>query len=121
VYNPLAGGLLAGKYTAPDVSQKGTRFDKNALYQKRYWTAPFFERVEAYREVAKTEGLSIVDLAYAFLAGHARVDSILVGPGSVEHLDVAIDACAKVISTEGRRRIDELHAEFQGTNASYAR
>jgi aryl-alcohol dehydrogenase-like predicted oxidoreductase len=121
VYNPLAGGLLAGKFSSPEESQKGTRFDKNSLYQKRYWTAPFFERVEAFREVAKSESLSIVDLAYAFLAGHAGVDSILVGPGSVEHLDAAIDACAKVISPEGRRRIDELHVEFQGTNASYAR
>ncbi len=121
VYNPLAAGLLAGKFNSPETSQKGTRFDKNALYQKRYWTAPFFERVEAYREVAKSEGLSIVDLAYAFLSGHPGVDSILVGPGSVEHLDAAIDACAKVISAEGRRRIDELHVTFQGTNASYAR
>ena len=121
VYNPLAGGLLAGKFSSPDVPQKGTRFDKNALYQKRYWTAPFFARVEAYADVAKSEGMSLVDLAYAFLAGHPHVDSILVGPGSVEHLDAAIDACAKVISPEGRRRIDELHVEFQGTNASYAR
>jgi aryl-alcohol dehydrogenase-like predicted oxidoreductase len=121
IYNPLAGGLLAGKFVSTDASQKGTRFDKNALYQKRYWTASFFERVEAYREVAKSEGMSLVDLAYAFLSGHPRVDSILVGPGSVEHLDAAIDACAKVISPEGRRRIDEMHMEFQGTNASYAR
>lgn len=121
VYNPLAGGLLAGKFVSPEVSQKGTRFEKNALYQKRYWTAPFFARVEAYGDVAKTEGMSLVDLAYAFLAGHPHVDSILVGPGSVEHLDAAIDGCAKVISPEGRRRIDELHVEFQGTNASYAR
>ncbi|HMY20260.1 MAG TPA: aldo/keto reductase, partial [Polyangium sp.] len=121
VYNPLAGGLLAGKFDSPEVSQKGTRFEKNALYQKRYWTAPFFARVEAYADVAKSEGLSLVDLAYAFLAGHPNVDSILVGPGTVEHLDAAIDACAKVISPEGRRRIDELHVEFQGTNSSYAR
>jgi aryl-alcohol dehydrogenase-like predicted oxidoreductase len=121
VYNPLAGGLLAGKFESPDVSQKGTRFDKNALYQKRYWTAPFFARVEAYGDVAKTENMSLVDLAYAFLAAHPQVDSILVGPGSVAHLDAAIDACAKTISPEGRKKIEELHVEFQGTNASYAR
>lgn len=121
VYNPLAGGLLAGKFSSPEVSQKGTRFEKNALYQKRYWTTSFFARVEAYAEVAKSEGLSLVDLSYAFLTGHPHVDSILVGPGSVEHLDAAIDACAKVISPEARRRIDELHVEFQGTNSSYAR
>lgn len=121
VYNPLAGGLLAGKFDSLEGPQKGTRFDKNALYQKRYWTAPFFARVEAYGEIAKAEGLSLVDLAYAYLAIHPHVDSILVGPGSVAHLDAAIDACAKKISPEGRKRIEELHVEFQGTNASYAR
>lgn len=121
VYNPLAGGLLAGKFSSLEESQKGTRFEKNALYQKRYWTAPFFSRVEAYGEVARAEGMSLVDLAYAFLAGHPHVDSILVGPGSVEHLDAAFDGCAKVISPEGRARIDELHVMFQGTNSSYAR
>jgi aryl-alcohol dehydrogenase-like predicted oxidoreductase len=121
VYNPLAGGLLAGKFSSPDVSQKGSRFEKNVLYQKRYWTASFFERVKAYGEVAKSEGMSIVDLAYAFLAGTAGVDSILLGPGSVAHVDAAIEACAKAISPEGRKRIDELHVEFEGTNASYAR
>jgi aryl-alcohol dehydrogenase-like predicted oxidoreductase len=121
VYNPLAGGLLAGKFGSPDVSQKGTRFDKNALYQKRYWTAPFFARVEAYGDLAKTENMSLVDLAYAFLAAHPQVDSILVGPGSVAHLDAAIDARAKTISPEGRKKIEELQVEFQGTNASYAR
>jgi len=121
VYNPLAGGLLAGKFESPDVSQKGSRFDKNALYQKRYWTAPFFARVEAYGDVAKSENMSLVDLAYAFLAAHPQVDSILVGPGSVAHLDAAIDACVKTISPDGRKKIEELHVEFQGTNASYAR
>jgi aryl-alcohol dehydrogenase-like predicted oxidoreductase len=121
VYNPLAGGLLAGKHSSPEASQKGSRFEKNSLYQKRYWTPGFFERVEAYREVATSEGMSIVDLAYAFLAGTVGVDSILVGPGTTEHLDAAIDACGKVISPEGRRRIEELHVTFAETNASYAR
>jgi aryl-alcohol dehydrogenase-like predicted oxidoreductase len=121
VYNPLAAGLLAGKYSSPEMSQKGTRFDKNALYQKRYWTAPFFERVEAYREVATSEGMALLDFAYAFLACHSGVDSILIGPGSLDHLDAAIDGITKVISPEGLRRVDELHVEFQGTNASYAR
>ncbi len=121
VYNPLAGGLLAGKHSSPDASQKGSRFEKNSLYQKRYWTPGFFEQVESYRDIATSEGMSIVDLAYAFLAGTAGVDSILVGPGTTEHLDAAIDASGKVISPEGRRRIEELHVTFAGTNASYAR
>ncbi len=121
VYNPLAGGLLSGKHAPSAEPPKGSRFDKNALYQRRYWTDGFFELASAYREVAENEGMTLVELAYAFLAATPGVDSILVGPGTLLHLDAAIEACAKVVSPEARRRMDEIHRDFQGTDASYAR
>jgi len=121
VYNPLAGGLLSGRHAASAEPPKGSRFEKNPLYQRRYWTDRFFELASAYREVAEGEGMTLVELAYAFLAGSPGVDSILVGPGTIEHLDAAIDACTKELSPEARRRVDELYRDFQGTDASYAR
>src|SRR5262249_36579253 len=33
VYNPLAGGLLTGRHARDGSTQKGSRFDKNRLYQ----------------------------------------------------------------------------------------
>ena len=42
-------------------------------------------------EVAVAEGMSLVDLAYAWLAARPGVDSILVGPAEVAHL-VALGA-----------------------------
>jgi aryl-alcohol dehydrogenase-like predicted oxidoreductase len=121
IYNPLAGGLLSGKHARAPEPPKGSRFDRNALYQRRYWSDRFFDLVEAYAEVARTEGMTLVELAYAWLSGTPGVDSILVGPGTIEHLDAAIDACAKRVSAEGRRKIDAIHKDFQGTDASYAR
>jgi len=32
-YNPLAGGLLTGKHSTSSITP-GTRFDKNAMYQR---------------------------------------------------------------------------------------
>jgi aryl-alcohol dehydrogenase-like predicted oxidoreductase len=49
------------------------------------------------------------------------VDSVLVGPGTVEHLDAALDACAKPLPPEVVTRADELYREWQGTDATYAR
>lgn len=121
VYNPLAGGLLSGKHAPSSEPPKGSRFDKNALYQRRYWTGRFFELVDEYKKIAESEGLSLVELAYAWLAGQSGVDSILVGPGSIEHLDAAIDAVEKSVSAEARRLIDATNKEFLGTDASYAR
>jgi aryl-alcohol dehydrogenase-like predicted oxidoreductase len=121
VYNALAGGLLSGRHSASAGIPKGSRFENNRLYQQRYWTDRFFDLVGAYQAVASDAGMSLVELAYAWLAGRARVDSILVGPATVEQLDAAIDGRGRTLSAETRARIDEIHTAFAGTNASYAR
>lgn len=121
VYNPLAGGLLTDRYHAGDSVASGSRFDKNKMYQKRYWSERLLELVASYREIAKEAQMSIVDLAYAWLATAPGVDSILVGPGSVEHLDAALDAVAKPVSPELREKARAVHEAFTGTDATYAR
>lgn len=121
VYNPLAGGLLTDRYNVGDSVASGSRFDKNKLYQKRYWSERMLELVASYRALAAEAELGIVELAYAWLAGAPGVDSILVGPGSVAHLDAALDAVTRPVSPEIRARAQALHEAFTGTDASYAR
>ncbi len=121
VYNPLAGGLLSGKHARGAAAERGSRFDKNKLYQGRYWSERFFDLVDAYAAVARDEGVSLVTLSYAWLAGQPHVDSILVGPASIAHLDAALDGCAKALSPETNARIDAIHRAYQGTDASYVR
>jgi aryl-alcohol dehydrogenase-like predicted oxidoreductase len=121
VYNALAGGLLSGRYDRAQAIPEGSRFDKNKFYQGRYWTDRFFDLVDSLRGVATEEGLSLVELSYAWLAGAKGVDSILVGPSTVEHLDAALDACNKTVSSEGRAKIDALYKAFLGTDTTYAR
>ncbi len=123
VYNPLAGGLLArapGPFAPPT---KGSRFDGNKFYQSRYWTPRLHELATALDAVARDEGLTLLELSYAFVARRDGVDSVLVGPAEEAHLDAALDACAHAnrLSDKGIKRIDALHREYQGTDASYAR
>jgi aryl-alcohol dehydrogenase-like predicted oxidoreductase len=121
VYNALAGGLLSGRHERSAPIPKGSRFDGNKLYRERYWSDRFFDLVDEYKTLAGEEGMSLVELSYAWLAGRAGVDSILIGPASVEQLDAAIDACSKSVSPEARAKIDAIHKAFLGTDASYAR
>jgi aryl-alcohol dehydrogenase-like predicted oxidoreductase len=122
VYNPLAGGLLTGKHARSTEPEKGSRFDGNRLYQKRYWSERMFDFVEAFAAIAKDEGKSLVDLAYEFCATRPGVDSILLGPATVAQLDAGIDACErKTLSEAAKKKLDELHVAFQGTDATYAR
>lgn len=121
IYNPLAGGLLTGKHRLEAGPGKGSRFEDNALYRRRYWTRPMFDRVEQLRAVATAEGLTMVQLAYAWVASRPDVDSILVGPASVEQLDDAIEAVQKKVSPAALAKIDEMWREWNGTDTNYVR
>ena len=120
VYNALAGGLLAREHTESTVPA-GSRFDKNTMYQRRYWSTHMFSNVRALRTLAGEQGMTLAELAYAWLAGTSGVDSILLGPASVDQLDMAIDACARTLPSEGRVKIDEQYVAFTGTDTTYAR
>jgi aryl-alcohol dehydrogenase-like predicted oxidoreductase len=121
VYNPLAGGLLAGTHRLEDAPPPGSRFDGNDMYRRRYWTREMFDRVEQLRAVAELEGMSLVELAYAWVASRPDVDSILVGPADVAQLDHAIDAIQRPVSEAARSRIDELARAWSGSDTAYVR
>jgi aryl-alcohol dehydrogenase-like predicted oxidoreductase len=121
VYNPLAGGLLSGRHEAGAPIPSGSRFDGNRLYQRRYWSERLFELAGRFKAVAEAAGLSLLELSYAWLAGRPGVDSVLVGPATVEHLDAALDACAKSPPPEVVAKVDDVYREWLGTDATYAR
>ena len=121
-YNALAGGLLTGRHRFEEAPEKGSRFEANRMYRGRYWTKTMFDREAALAAVAREEGCSLVELAYAWLASRADVDSILVGPADVSQLDAAIDAIeTKRLSEGARTRIDVLWREWLGTDTNYVR
>jgi aryl-alcohol dehydrogenase-like predicted oxidoreductase len=119
IYNPVAAGLLSGKYKVGDAVRKGSRFDDNAMYQRRYWSERLLQLVADYQEMSPDKNL--VALAYAWTATRPGVDSILIGPASIEHLDAAIDGVARNLSPELKKKIDETHNAYLGTDATYAR
>ncbi len=121
VYNPLAGGLLTGRYAPGAQVPEGSRFDGNRLYQRRYFSERLLSLAREFGAVAQEAGLGLVELAYAWLASRPGVDSILVGPGTVEHLDAAIDASSWRLSDEVLQRIEAVHRAYLGTDACYAR
>ncbi len=132
VYNPLAGGLLTDARLQEALGEgqlaeptKGSRFDGNKLYQQRYWSAPMVHAANAYRLLAEELGMKLTDLAYAFASNRQGVDSVILGPGSVAHLDAGIDGCKRrwddKAGETAMKRIDELHRTLEGTDATYAR
>jgi aryl-alcohol dehydrogenase-like predicted oxidoreductase len=120
-YNALAGGLLTGSHKWGEAPEKGSRFDGNAMYRRRFWTREMFGRVDQLAEVARGEGLTLVELAYAWLASRPGVDGILVGPATVEHLDAALAGIERELSEAARAKLDDLALGWIGTDTHYVR
>jgi aryl-alcohol dehydrogenase-like predicted oxidoreductase len=120
-YNALAGGLLTGSHKWGETPEKGSRFDGNAMYRRRFWTREMFRRVDELGEVARSEGLTLVELAYAWLASRPGVDAILAGPATVEHLDAALAAAQRRLSEAARAKLDDLALGWIGSDTHYVR
>ncbi len=121
VYNPLAGGLLTGKYASLQDESRGTRFAGNEYYRKRYWSERMLAGARALQRIAVEHGLSLTHMALAWLAQQGTVDSILLGPGSLAQLEDCLRAGEITLPEEVMRRIAAFWTEFEGTNACYAR
>jgi aryl-alcohol dehydrogenase-like predicted oxidoreductase len=91
------------------------------MYLKRYWSQAMFDRVAELETLAKDAGLTMVELAYAWTASRDGVDSILVGPASVEQLDAAVEGCAKTVPAPVLARVDEIYRAWTGTDTNYVR
>jgi aryl-alcohol dehydrogenase-like predicted oxidoreductase len=94
-YNPLAGGLLTGKYRAGDPPPPGTRFtlgQTGDLYRERYWQQAQFEAVERLRPVLQERGRSMVQAAVAWVLAEPGITAAIVGASRPEQLDDSLQA-----------------------------
>ena len=90
-YNPMAGGLLTGRYPSFSDTPQDGRFTHRPNYQKRYWKQSYFDAVGAIKQVSERHGFTSVEATYRWLAYHSmldgdRGDAILIGASKPEHL-----------------------------------
>ena len=115
-YNPLAGGLLSGKHRRDAGPTAGTRFTLGTAarrYQERYWREREFATVEALRPLAAEAGMSMVQLAVAWVLAHPAITAPIVGASRAEQLDDVLAAADKELPGDLKRRLDELTLEYR--------
>jgi aryl-alcohol dehydrogenase (NADP+) len=89
-YNLLAGGMLTGKHAAGRPPEQGSRFDSTeaaSLYRERYWHDEAFDAVARLAQVASDLGISLPELATAWVVAQPAVTSVVVGATRPEQLD----------------------------------
>jgi len=90
-YNPMAGGLLTGKYPRFEDTPTDGRFTHRPNYQGRYWKKSYFDALDAIKEVTDQFGISTIEATYRWLAYHSmlnadRGDAILIGASKLNHM-----------------------------------
>ncbi len=121
-YNPLAGGLLSGKYSSPDSPHEGTRFDNNKLYQDRYWHADYFQAVSELTSIARRAGMSLIALAFRWLLTQPSVDGVLLGATSLGQLEENLKACeGPPLQAEVLEQCDAVWQKLRGITPKYNR
>jgi aryl-alcohol dehydrogenase-like predicted oxidoreductase len=79
-YFPLASGLLTGKYRRGEPTPEGTRLHGRELDEQR------LERVEQLEELARTFGVSLLELSIGGLAAQPAVASVIAGATKPEQV-----------------------------------
>lgn len=90
-YNPMAGGLLTGRYGKFEDAPTDGRFTHRPNYQGRYWKKSYFDAVDIIKEAAAKHGITSIEATYRWLAYHSmlngdRGDAILIGASKLSHL-----------------------------------
>jgi aryl-alcohol dehydrogenase-like predicted oxidoreductase len=112
VWSPLAAGLLSGRHRtdspAPGSAMRqrsGARFDPANPDNARK-----LEAVAKLTALADEAGVTLIELAIAFVLNHPAVTSAIIGPRTMEHLESQLTAADVTLGDEVLDQIDEIVA-----------
>lgn len=104
-YNPLAGGVLSGKYKLSAEADKDEkeitegRFNKNTVwgkaYQKRFMQQQQLQAVDLLRAPCDKEGIPMAQAALRWMMHHSKLvekDRVIIGASKMEHFSANLEA-----------------------------
>jgi aryl-alcohol dehydrogenase-like predicted oxidoreductase len=123
-WSPLAGGWLSGRYRKGAEQPRSSRSDRQTA--RFDITSPEnaakLEAADALAVLAQEAGLTLVELALAFVLEHPAITSAIIGPRTFEQLDSQLGADKITLSREVLDRIDEIvppGTNFAARDAGY--
>jgi len=109
-WSPLSGGWLSGRWRAGQEAPPSTRsgrlphrFDLSLPENQRK-----LEAVEALALLAEEAGLTLIQLALAFVLQHPVVTAPIIGPRTMEQLESQLGAVDVTLDADLLDRIDEI-------------
>ena len=108
-YSPLSGGWLSGRWTKDSspasAARPGARFDMTSPANQRK-----LEVVDQLSKLAGDTGITLIELAIAFVINHPAVTAAIIGPRTMEQLESQITAADVTLTADVLDQIDTLVA-----------
>ncbi|BDH60939.1 voltage-gated potassium channel [Ureibacillus massiliensis 4400831 = CIP 108448 = CCUG 49529] len=108
VWSPLAQGVLAGKYKKGESLPEGSRATTNNTSINKFLTDEHLTKVEQLTNVANELGISISQLAIAWILRQPNVSSALVGASRPEQIEENVKASGIVLDEGTLEKIEKI-------------
>ena len=114
VYNPLAGGMLTGRYKTvrqEDAPPPATRFalkNSGELYRRRYWKDAIMEAVTGLGSFFEVREKSLTHVALAWVLAQPGVTCAIVGASRDEQLTDSLRGVEMSLDEEERTVCDAV-------------
>jgi aryl-alcohol dehydrogenase-like predicted oxidoreductase len=115
VYNPIAGGLLSGKYLPGKDPPQGTRFALEGIgdvYRRRYWEERYLAEAQALQTAVEQHDMSLVTAAVAWVLANDDVSSAIIGASRPDQLADHLQATEIDLPAELKERLDRVWFEI---------
>jgi aryl-alcohol dehydrogenase-like predicted oxidoreductase len=114
-WSPLAGGWLTGKYRRDEVPTGPSRLGEEPergmeAYTPRNAQERTWRIVDTVRQVAEDQGVSMAQVALAWVADRPGVTSVILGARTLEQLDDNLGAAGLHLSERETALLDEASA-----------
>jgi aryl-alcohol dehydrogenase-like predicted oxidoreductase len=112
-YSPLAGGWLSGRYRkGQEISGPGSAARVQRFAESYNATSPAnavkLDAADALGALADEAGMTLIQMAIAFVTHHPAVTSAIIGPRTMEHLESYLAADGIDLPGDLLDRIDAI-------------
>jgi len=119
VWSPMAQGVLTGKYLPGQPRPEGTRATSAAAhFMDRWLQDDLLEAVQNLRPIAESIGLTMGQLAVAWVLQNKNVSAAIIGASRPEQVTEAIGASGVTLESDVLEAIDKTLAGFVHTDAA---
>jgi aryl-alcohol dehydrogenase-like predicted oxidoreductase len=121
-YNPMAGGMLTGKYKLDQKPNEG-RFtpqlgNAGAMYAERYWHEREFATIGKLQAIAAESGHSLAQLSIAWVMANPAITSAIIGASRADQLTETLAAADVRLDAGLKAKLDDVSVEYRWGDAA---